>query len=208
MDNEQINRPGSEKFVRPLLAAPQQGITRPSRSIGARPGRSDPLAYPHPSGPNPLKTHLIQFCSESPATRHSPLATAYFYSLHTRQSFFPNSLKIKDGVNFYSLQNRAFLKKRRTSDQDVRPDPVGATSTPLRCEPRLCRGASPLPNQRPFVLSGATRLAARGKVEGCAAETSLTKEPKGLSPLVTRQLLIITHHSKFSFTTLTRRPLR
>ena len=121
MDNEPINRPASEVFLRPFLAAPQRGITSLSRPFGARPDPAGLLACPDPSGPNPMKKNLIQFFAESPATRHWPLATAYFYSLHERQSFFANSLKIKGGVIFYSLQNRAFLKKRRRPDEGPHP---------------------------------------------------------------------------------------
>ncbi len=81
-------------------------------------------------GPNPMKTHLIQFFPESPVTRLWPPATADFYSLHERQSLFANLLKTKDKCNFYSLQNRPFLKKRRTPDQGVRPDPAGTNVLP------------------------------------------------------------------------------
>ncbi len=53
-----------------------------------------------------------------------------FYSLHERQSLFANSLKIKVGVIFYSLQKWPFLKKRRTPDEGVRPDPAGTNVLP------------------------------------------------------------------------------
>ncbi len=89
-----------------------------------------PRAHPDLSGPNPMKTHLIQFFSESPVTRRSPLAAADFYSLHERQSFFANSMKTKDRSIFYSLQNRPILKKRRTPDEGVRPDRVGTNALP------------------------------------------------------------------------------
>ncbi len=64
-----------------------------------------------------------------PASNFGPL-TSNSYSLHERQSFFANSLKTKDGVNFYSLQKRPFLKKKRTPDEGVRPDRVGTNVLP------------------------------------------------------------------------------
>ncbi len=64
-----------------------------------------------------------------PAFNFGP-PTSNSYSLHERQSFFANSLKRKGGVIFYSLQNRAFLKKKRTPDEGVRPDPVGTNVLP------------------------------------------------------------------------------
>ncbi len=91
--------------------------------------------------------------------------TPNFYSLHERQSLFANALKIKGGVIFYSLQKRPFLKKRRTSDQDVRPGPVGASVLPdqgVRLAQWVWRTKNRLRPKR-FTRSGCSSRPGRGE---------------------------------------------
>ncbi len=98
-------RPLAKLIERPRRPCPLSNAANSSR-------RERQHAAPPPNR-NLLRTQPNHLHSQSLVTSHSTLATAHFYSLHERQSFFTNSLKTKDRSIFYSLQNRPFLKKRR-----------------------------------------------------------------------------------------------